>query len=943
MNAALQGALRVLRSAGVDLDVEDLLDVLWLSRRLPTEGSPLQAALAEALGADSRTGRRPGTRPRRAAGRGGDGRTPNPHSPLHSGAGTPDGRSPGQDTAPGGRAVRVPEHKALREELALGRALRPLKRTRNRPDGADLDEPATAAAWADTGMPTAVMRPLREPWLRCTLVVDDGVSMLIWRRHMLELTRLLARIGGIRQVRLLGVRGRGPGQVRLRRRPFEEEGLLLGPEAAADPTGQTLVLVLTDGAGSAWRDGRMRPVLDGWARCGPTAVVHTMPRWLWPGSGVSVTTVTARTGGPGAPNSAWRITGEHDRSAGAPVPVLELSPASLGDWAALLASSDGEGRLPLWTDVPAPTGGEGRRPVPSGGPRAEGPVDRFLAAATPGAHRLAAHLAAAAPLSVPVMRLVQSSGLGEGFADAATLAEVFLSGIMRRASPRAGAPSGAEQPRTPLYYRQFDFHPDVKELLLHTVPTVELLEVRQRVSIRLDQLVGRSPEFPAWLAGGGAVPLNGEPFAWAGESLLERVGGGGALQVSERPPAPEHPVPATGRQPEARPYFFLSYAHTLRTTPRAGDPNQWVAKFYDDVCETITELTDVPAGAPIGFMDEAMPAGESWTDRISKELATCRVFVPLYSPRYFNSSACGQEWHTFSRRPVYMRSREGTPTGAIVPVMWVAMSHYTMPRCAHDLQFNHEAFGADYAAEGLYALIKLTAYRPQYELAVHRIAQRIVEVAEETVSPVQRPVPFDEQPNAFAADAPEARTRLRLFVLAPTVAELPPGRDPRCYGTRRTDWTPYPSQTRRPLAEHAHDLLRDAGYRVGIHGFEERESGSPDLAAEPAVVLFDRRIPADSEPAQLRERLFADRPEGLEVIEVVGDDEPRTPGVRVPASTGTPFRTWTARSIEDFDRVLLRAAEAAVRSRQPGRGGPESGPVVRPVLGHPPRGPAAGH
>ena len=96
----------------------------------------------------------------------------------------------------------------------------------------------------------------------------------------------------------------------------------------------------------------------------------------------------------------------------------------------------------------------------------------------------------------------------------------------------------------------------------------------------------------------------------------------------------------------ARPYFFLSYAHTPRATGKAGDPNHWVARLYDDLCEAITELTDVPEGVPVGFMDQSMHQGQFWAERLARELASCRVFVPLYSPRYFKSHACGQQGNT---------------------------------------------------------------------------------------------------------------------------------------------------------------------------------------------------------------------------------------------------------------------------------------------------------
>jgi hypothetical protein len=41
--------------------------------------------------------------------------------------------------------------------------------------------------------------------------------------------------------------------------------------------------------------------------------------------------------------------------------------------------------------------------------------------------------------------------------------------------------------------------------------------------------------------------------------------------------------------------------------------------------------------------------GHEWPWRLSNALATCSVFVPLYSRRYFKSEHCGKEWFAFHR------------------------------------------------------------------------------------------------------------------------------------------------------------------------------------------------------------------------------------------------------------------------------------------------------
>ncbi|WP_051778639.1 TIR-like protein FxsC [Kitasatospora phosalacinea] len=766
----LTRALDVLRAAGVDLTHDELLDVLWLSTRLPTgPDAPLAAHRpAPDGGPDDAPGSPDDERPPDQDDGPG---APRPRLPLHSAAADPDrgrGRSP---SAPAG-SVRVPGPKALDGQLLLGRALRPLNRRRPAPRDSEVDETATVASWAEEGLPTVVFRNATEPWLDCVLAVDDGVSMLLWQRLVVELGRVLTRTGGFRTVRTVGLRHQGGGGVLVGAAPFDRTGRTVPGASLCDPTGRTLVLVVTDGVADAWRDGRMRTALDRWAAAGPTAVLHTLPRRLWPGGALDAASHRVRVPGPGGPNTGWRVDGRPAHRE-PPVPVLELTPAYLADWAALLAARNEEARLDLLVRAdprPAPLA---RRHLP---PLAR--LDRFRAAASPGAYRLAAHFAVLAPLSIPVMRLVRDAVAGDTEIGTAMLTEVLLGGLMR--------PWEEEPAEVPLPWRQFDFDSEVRAALSEALPSAELRRVRRAVNRQIDRLAGHAPEFPAWLGGSGpaakvprgapfgsrpagptaagptaAEPAAAEPVASEAEfpgteaPEVPESAAPGAAAPGEPLPEPEPPTagseapaeepaappvvipepsalpqPPPGRKgDEFRPYFFLSYAHTPRISPRgAADPNLWVAKLYQDLCEAILQITDVPAGHPVGFMDRSMHQGQKWAERLSHELATCRVFVPLYSPRYFKSEACGREWHLFTRRSVHQRRPTAERTTGIVPALWVSTEHLQLPRAAEELQFDHDSFGAEYATEGLYALMKIAAFSSQYHTAVWRLARRIVDV-----------------------------------------------------------------------------------------------------------------------------------------------------------------------------------------------------------------------
>ncbi|MEU8352427.1 hypothetical protein AB0C60_24170, partial [Streptomyces sp. NPDC048845] len=211
----MPGRLRkVLADSGVQLSREELLDALWLARVMPgTDTSPLARAASPPPAAQTAAapdgpppGEPPPGEPPPAAGT-------EPSAPpavppdgaaaLHASAAAP--APAARDTARPLPAtpVRVPEEKALSEgELRLGRALRPLKQRLPDPRRQELDEEATAAAMAESGLTDAVLRPARSRLLDLALVVDDGVSMLLWRRLATEVRQLMERSGAFRTIRI---------------------------------------------------------------------------------------------------------------------------------------------------------------------------------------------------------------------------------------------------------------------------------------------------------------------------------------------------------------------------------------------------------------------------------------------------------------------------------------------------------------------------------------------------------------------------------------------------------------------------------------------------------------------------------------------------------------------------------------------------------------------
>lgn len=533
----LREVLRVLRGAGRELDPQELLDVLWLAGRLPPDGRLRQG------GPDPG----PGPAPRPVP----EVRGPVPDAPcghtdplgdlpvaedspeLHAAAQRSAPPRPGAASVMGERArekralpLRVPEDKALRDELLMGRALRPLKQRRPSVRRHEVDEAATAAALAETGLPDVVTRPARERWLHLVLLVDDGLSMLLWHRLAAELHTLMQRLGAFRSVRVHGLDSRRASPT-LRGQPFDPSSTRMSPSVLTDPSGQTLILVVSDGMGTAWRTGAMHDVLRTWSASGPVSIVHALPASLWEGSGIQADRWQATTRRRGSAGASWTVTdrvlppGVADFT-GIPVPVLEPTARSLRDWADLVGSPGTTLELPLLT---MPRGG-----TPGAPP--ERRLQQFRDAATPEAYRLAAHVAAVSPVSVPVMRLVLAAVPWR--AGTAHLAEVFLGGMLRLHPAPVPGP-------LPPQHQVFDFPEEVKGALLDAVPSDELLRTGRNIGRRLEQLAGRSPDFPAWLVhpdGGDDIPEAFRSFSVVERRLLARLG------VSLRPAAPPPEEPA---------------------------------------------------------------------------------------------------------------------------------------------------------------------------------------------------------------------------------------------------------------------------------------------------------------------------------------------------------------------------------------------------------------
>lgn len=406
--------------------------------------------------------------------------------------------------------------------------------------------------------------------------------------------------------------------------------------------------------------------------------------------------------------------------------------------------------------------------------------------------------------------------------------------------------------------------------------------------------------------------------------------------------------PYTASIKNAAPYFFLSYAHTPRyDLADTADPDAWVADLYTDLCDHIMQLTNLPYGAKPGFMDRDLRPGNHWPAGLSQALATCRVFVPLYSRRYFESEQCGKEWFAFSRRVLNQTAKGASRPELIVPAVWVPVEPQALPEVAKSIQFNHRELGDRYLAHGFYGIIKLARYRDAYEEAVYELARRIVDVAHRTPIDPCQPDDYESLDSAFGSAHPPASSgrRLRITMVAPTTDDLPDGREPDHYGSAPQDWNPYKPASARPLADHACDLLRNLDYRPVVGDLDGR---GPALASagpptDPEVLLVDPWAATQTEPHKMLHRLDQQDKPWVQVVVPwnPGDMQTAAAQARLRSSMNESLgrklaevritSTMAVRGVpclEDFSLVLPLVVRTAVRQ------------YLKHARAYPPAGPA---
>lgn len=439
----LEDLVRGLQRLDADFDAVSLADALWLCGLMPPgEGGGPAPGPAEQLAAPG-----PATD---------DGTAPAEGAQEEASAESPEGNdvfdSPGGHGSRPAVVDRTGRGPALPDDLALARALRPLKRSYPHGRGHALDTEATVRAYAETQELVPVLAPRPERWFHLDLVVDQSASMQVWQDVAGELLMLLQQLGAFRTVHRWQLDARSEEPLL-----YDASGAPVRPHRLRDPHGRRLVAVFSDCVDAGWHAPPIWQTLRSWAQSTATVLLDPLPPRLWPHTGLDGPVVPLTPAGPGA-----RAV---DMGCTVPAAVRMLSamtPSGVGNWLPCPVAGISADSLAAWARTVMATGTEGCQGVliPSCGRLAEadddmygdtydvfapggtGPGPDLLAQAALSAHQLVRtfrHLASPAAgrlavlcsrqteLSLPVLRAVQQAM--EPDSGVAELAELIISGL----------------------------------------------------------------------------------------------------------------------------------------------------------------------------------------------------------------------------------------------------------------------------------------------------------------------------------------------------------------------------------------------------------------------------------------------------------------------------------------------------------------------------------
>uniref|UniRef100_UPI0035C93E87 SAV_2336 N-terminal domain-related protein n=1 Tax=Plectonema radiosum TaxID=945768 RepID=UPI0035C93E87 len=286
----IERSLAILQQAGFDFTARELADILWLAVHMERSRSVPQVSLEQSP--------QELTKPA----------TPQPDSSKPVDTSKPEATEPpvilDQDptslvvlpphptekpsTTDNTEAIpiKIPAAAALRNSLALGRALRPLMRKVPSSTEKILDEQATVQRFAEDEIGIPVLKSTPERWLELALVVEETSITEIWEQTIREFQQLLKYHGAFRDVRTWKLKS-AETSTQTKIQLFAENSTGFDnftphkPDILIDPKGRRLILLVSDCISPIWRKKLIHPVLELWGKRGLITILQLLPERFW--------------------------------------------------------------------------------------------------------------------------------------------------------------------------------------------------------------------------------------------------------------------------------------------------------------------------------------------------------------------------------------------------------------------------------------------------------------------------------------------------------------------------------------------------------------------------------------------------------------------------------------------------------------------------------------
>ncbi|MDB9338683.1 MULTISPECIES: SAV_2336 N-terminal domain-related protein [Cyanophyceae] len=479
-----------LKQAGLELNAEEIADILWLANQMqqaaPQPGQTEQISEKSTPPLTSTSPISANTTPNQSSPS-----TPpqkEPTVPAYPSNLIPDSDvSEESSPTPERLPFKAPAVSALRNSLALARAIRPLMRKVKSRTKLVLDEERTARQIAEYQVYAPVLQPARERWLELVLVVEETSTTVVWEETIAEFQKLMERHGAFRNVYTWSLQTKIDGKPQI----FPKKQRVTGrersrsPKELLDATGRRLILLISDCISPVWWQGEIHRLLEIWGKHIPVAVLQLLPEQLWERTVLGLgNSVQLGTVAPGVLNSKLIVSGlpiwlEEKPKMALQFPVITLEPESLTEWAKVVAGAGSVQMLGVlfqqnWRQLIP----ELSTPQPPSNP--ELLVKRFYATASPLARRLAGFMASA-PVSLPVINLIQHQLFLPEESRQIHLAEIFMSGLLQLVP-------GNQQTKTECW--QYKFVDGVREILLRSVRITEIDHVLETLSQYIAEKIG---------------------------------------------------------------------------------------------------------------------------------------------------------------------------------------------------------------------------------------------------------------------------------------------------------------------------------------------------------------------------------------------------------------------------------------------------------------------